>query len=201
MSLKKFGTTLRVGYDNIKNYIYLAHQYNLTESGTDYQIQGYQVGMRQHSGAISVITAQLRQKLMFWRLLHWDNEFTFQKSSNDDVLPVPSLNVYSNLYIRFKIARVLNCDFGADVRYFTKYYAPEYSPYMGQYAVDENSSNRVKVGNYPVVNVYANFLLQHTRFFIMLSHVNSSNGDYFFTPHYPLNQRVLRFGLSWNFFN
>ena len=201
LSLKKLGTRLRVSYDNIKDYIYLAHQYNLVENGTDYQIHKYQVGMHQHSGAISLITAQLRQKLTFWNLLHWDNEFTFQKSSNDDVLPVPALNVYSNLYLRFKIARVLKCDLGTDVRYFTKYYAPEYSPYMGQFAVQENASSRVKVGNYPVVNVYANFLLQHTRFFIMLSHVNSSNGDYFFTPHYPLNERILRFGLSWNFFN
>ena len=36
----------------------------------------------------------------------------------------------------------------------------------------------------------------------MFSHVNSSDGgDYFFTPHYPLNQRIFRFGISWNFFN
>ena len=117
------------------------------------------------------------------------------------MLPLPTLNIYSNLYLRFKIARVLKCDFGVDMRYFTKYYSPEYSPYMGQYAVQENSAVKVKVGNYPVMNVYANFLLQHTRFFIMFSHVNATDGDYFFTPHYPLNGRILRFGLSWNFFN
>ena len=164
-------------------------------------IRNYQIAMRQHSGAISVITAQLRQKFQFLRVFHWDNEFTFQKSSNDDVLPVPALNIYTNLYLRFKIARVLACDFGADARYFTKYEAPEYSPYMGQFAVQENAASRVKIGGYPVVNVYANFLLQHTRFFVMFSHVNASNGDYFFTPHYPLNERIFRFGLSWNFFN
>lgn len=201
LSFPKFGTQLRVVYDNIKNYIYLAHQYDLYESGNDYLHRNYQVAMRQHSGAISVLTAQLRQKFQFWNLLHWDSELTYQKSSNEDVLPVPALNVYSNLYLRFKIARVLKCDLGADVRYFTKYYAPEYSPYMGQYAVQENSASRVKIGNYPIVNVYANFLLQHTRFFVMLSHVNKSHGDYFFTPHYPLNDMIFRFGLSWNFFN
>ena len=201
LAMKKYGTFLKIGYDNIKNYIYLAHQYNLLKNGDDYTPQGYTVAMRQHSGAISVLTAQLRQKLEFWNLLHWDNELTYQKSSNDDVLPLPTLNIYSNLYLRFKIARVLKCDFGVDMRYFTKYYSPEYSPYMGQYAVQENSAVKVKVGNYPVMNVYANFLLQHTRFFIMFSHVNATDGDYFFTPHYPLNGRILRFGLSWNFFN
>lgn len=201
LALKKLGTRLRVSYDNIKDYIYLAQQYDLSQSGNDYLHHNYQVAMRQHSGAISILTAQLSQKLKFWNLIHWDNELTFQKSSNDDVLPVPMFNAYSNLYLRFKIARVLKCDLGADLRYFTKYYAPEYSPYMGQFAVQENTASRIKIGNYPVVNVYANFLLQHTRFFVMFSHVNSSSGEYFFTPHYPLNERIFRFGLSWNFFN
>ena len=133
---------------------------------------------------------------------------TYQNSSNKTVLPVPALNIYSNLYLRFKIAHVLRCDFGADVRYFTKYYAPDYVPILGQYAIQTNTDtngndNRIEIGNYPVANVYANFHLKHTRFFIMLSHFNAGTGrkNYFFTPHYPLNQSILRFGLSWNFFN
>lgn len=201
LNFNKTGTRLRISYDHLKDYIYLAQQYDLYHSGNDYLHRNYQVSMNQHKGAISLLTVQFRQKLKFLNLIHWDNEITWQKSSNNDVLPVPDFNIYSNLYLRFKIARVLKCDFGADVRYFTKYYAPEYSPVMGQYAVQENAASRVKVGNYPVVNLYANFLLQHTRFFVMLSHVNSSSGEYFFTPHYPLNERIFRFGLSWNFFN
>lgn len=37
----------------------------------------------------------------------------------------------------------------------------------------------------------------------MFSHVNSGMGnkEYFLTPHYPLNERIFRFGVSWNFFN
>ena len=90
----------------------------------------------------------------------------------------------------------------SDVRYFSKYYAPEYSPALGQYAVQENPDIRVKTGAYPIVNAYANFHLKNTRFFVMMSHVNySEGGEYFLTPHYPLNQRIIRFGLSWNFFN
>ena len=115
---------------------------------------------------------------------------------------MPDLNIYTNLFLRFKIARVLKCDLGADARYFTKYQAPDYNPAIGQFVVQENEVP-VEVGNYPVVNVYANFHLQHTRFFVMMSHVNAGSGkrNYFFTPHYPLNERILRFGLSWNFFN
>ena len=88
------------------------------------------------------------------------------------------------------------------VRYFTKYYAPDYSPALGQYAIQAGTS-RVKTGNYPIVNAYANFHLKRTRFFVMMSHINGGSGskEYFLTPHYPLNGRIFRFGLSWNFYN
>ena len=31
--------------------------------------------------------------------------------------------------------------------------------------------------------------------------VGQGDKNYFFTPHYPMNQRVFRMGVSWNFFN
>ena len=106
------------------------------------------------------------------------------------------------MYLLFKIAKVLNVQFGADVKYFTEYYAPTYSPMIGQFAVQDNS-NKIKVGNYPIVDVYANFHLKHTRFYLMASHVNKSSngGKYFLVPHYPYNPMTIKFGISWNFFN
>ena len=200
-SLKKAGVRMRVAYDNIKNYTYIGMAYNI--DGTTYNRTDYQATVRQHTGAISLLTLQLRKNFEFWHLLNWQTELTYQKSSEKEVLPVPDLNVYTNLFLRFHIAKVLRCDLGADLRYFTRYYAPEYNPQLGQFGIQETQASRVKTGNYPLVNVYANFFLKHTRFFVMLSHVNysSSGGEYFLTPHYPLNQRIFRFGVSWNFFN
>ncbi len=197
-SYKKTRTSLRVALDEIKNHTYFGHTYNITE---EFQRTGNEIHVRQYGKAISLITAALTQDFTLGPL-NWENVVTFQKSSEKDVLPVPDFNVYSNLFLRFKIAKVLSCDVGGDVRYFTKYYAPDYSPTLGQFTVQE-SAQRVEVGGYPVVNVYANFHLKHTRFFVMMSHINSGSGrkEYFFTPHYPLNERALRIGLSWNFFN
>ena len=150
---------------------------------------------------MNLLTASLSQDFTLGPV-NWESVVTYQKSSKEDVIPVPDLNIYTNLYLRFKIAHVLKCDFGADARYFTKYYAPDYSPALGQYTV-QDGNYKTKVGDCPIVNVYANFHLQHTRFFIMMSNVTASMGSkgYFFTPHYPLNGRILRFGLSWNFFD
>lgn len=195
---EKTKTTVRVAFDNIKNHTFFAMGYNVTD---DFGRTGNTLSVVQKSGAISLLTLELQQKLKLGPL-HWDNVITYQKSSDDMALPVPDLNIYTNLFLRFKIARVLKCDFGADARFFTKYYAPDYCPALGQYAV-QTGNNRTEVGNYPIVNVYANFHLQRTRFFVMMSHINAGQGkpDYFLAPHYPLNQRIFRFGVSWNFYN
>ena len=193
----KTKTTLRIAVDEIQNYTYMAMGYNIADD----KRTGNTIDVRQKGGSLSLITLALGQNFKLGPL-NWENMITYQKSTDNDVLPVPDLNIYTNLYLRFKIARVLKCDFGADGRFFTKYYAPDYSPALGQYAV-QTGDNRTKVGEYPVVNVYANFHLKQTRFFVMMSHVNAGSGsrDYFFTPHYPLNQRIFRFGVSWNFYN
>lgn len=203
LNYQKTRTTLRVEIDEIKNYTYFASSYNTVNDNR----VNHAIIVKQNNGLIHLLTASISQDFTFGPI-NWENMITYQNSSNKTVLPVPALNIYSNLYLRFKIVHVLRCDFGADVRYFTKYYAPDYVPILGQYAIQTNtdtngSDNRIEIGNYPVANVYANFHLKHTRFFIMLSHFNAGTGrkNYFFTPHYPLNQSILRFGLSWNFFN
>lgn len=198
LSFPKTRTKLRVAVDEIKNYTYFSQSYDITEKGLR---TGVMVTPMQESGGINLLTAQLEQNFRLG-ILNWENQFTYQHSSKESVLPVPAFNAYTNLYIKFKVVKVLNVDLGADMRYFTSYEAPDYSPYMGQYTVQGNGENNVKIGNYPIVNVYANVHIKHTRFFVMMSHINAGQGDknYFFAPHYPMNERVFRIGVSWNFF-
>lgn len=199
LSFPKTRTKLRVAVDEIKNYTYFSQSYDITEKGLR---TGVMVTPMQESGGINLLTAQLEQNFRLG-ILNWENQFTYQHSSKESVLPVPAFNAYTNLYIKFKVVKVLNVDLGADMRYFTSYEAPDYSPYIGQYTVQGNGENNVKIGNYPIVNVYANVHIKHTRFFVMMSHINAGQGDknYFFAPHYPMNERVFRIGVSWNFFN
>ena len=200
--LRRTGTTLRACYDNIQNYTYLGISYNKKVEDEATITTGYTADMMQSSANISLITLALEQNFRLG-ILNWENRLTYQKSSQSELLAVPDFNYYTNLYLNFTIARVLRIHFGADMRYFTSYYAPEYCPQIGQFAVQQNTALRTKVGNYPLVNVYVNLKLKQCRFFVMVSHVNAKSGNrnYFFTPHHPLNESVLRFGLSWDFNN
>ena len=198
VSVERWGTKLSAGVENVKNYTYLANNSTLNASGKGYLNR---IDVAQESENIQVASVALQQSLKAG-VFHFDTELTYQKSSNEGVLPLPDLNVYANLYVKFKIANVLNTELGADVRYFTSYYAPDYSPALGQF-YQQNPGDKVEIGNYPIANIYANFLLKQTRFYVMYHHINEGTGNrqYFLAPHYPISPKALWIGLSWNFYN
>ena len=177
LNIDRWGTNLRAGVENVKNYTYL-NQKAVPE---------------QNSGNIQILSATLKQNFRAG-IFHLDNEVTWQKSSNETVLPLPQISVYSNLYLLTKLAKkVLTVQLGADVRYFTKYNAPAYTPSIQQFHL-QPENDQVEIGGYPIVNVYANLHLKRTRLFAMYSHVNQGMGtrNSFLVPHYPINPSLLR---------
>lgn len=186
LNISHWGTNLRAGVENIKNYTYF-NQSALPE---------------QNGGNIQVLSATLKQDFRLG-VFHLDNEVTWQKTSNETVLPLPQLSLYHNFYILAKLAKkVLTVQLGADVRYFTKYNAPAYAPGVQQFHL-QPTDDLVEIGGYPIVNVYANLHLKRTRIFAMMYHVNAGMGsaNSFLVPHYPINPRLFKIGVSWNFYD
>lgn len=198
IGIERWHTKLTAGIETVKNYTYLANRSTLNAAGNAYLNR---IAVAQESSNIQVISATLKQDFRAG-IFNLETEFTYQNSSNKEILPLPTLNAYANAYLKFKIARVLNTEIGADVRYFTSYYAPDYSPALGQF-YQQNQNEKIEIGNYPIVNIYANFLLKETRFYAMYHHINEGTGkmNYFLAPHYPISPKALWLGLSWNFYN
>ena len=196
LDIAKTRTKLRVAYDNFDHLTYFGNSYEIDEN---FGRKNYKVNVRQ-SGNVSLLTAQLMQDFKLGPV-NLETVLTYQNSSDKAAVPVPTFNAYANLYLKFKIAKVLNTELGVDGRYFTQYEAMDYNPTLGVFCNQENGENNVKVGNYPILNAYANFHLKHARFFVMMSHFNQTAGNYFLTPHHPQNVSIFRFGVSWNFFN
>ena len=196
---QKTDTRLRVAIDEIQNYTYFGMSYELDAQKNRTGLTG---GVYQESGNINVLTAQLMQNFRLGPL-NWENVVTYQNSSNKEVLPLPTLNIFSDLFLKFKIARVLDVELGGCATYFTKYDAPDYLPQIAQFAIQENPDSRIELGGYPFIDVYANFQLKRARFFIAMSHINAGSGSkmQFLTPHYPMNNRTFRMGVSWTFIN
>ena len=94
----------------------------------------------------------------------------------------------------------MHVQFGVDANYYTRYYAPGYTPAMMSF----HTQNEVECGNFLWMNAYANVKLKKTRFFLMFSHVNQGlfgGKDTFSLPHYPLNPRKFQMGVSVDFAN
>ena len=194
----KTNTRLRVAVEEIQNYTYFGMSYDATKEGRT----NMTAGVYQESGNINVLTAQLYQNFRLGPL-NWENVVTYQNSSNKDVLPLPALNLFTNLYLKFRIARVLGVELGADATWFTKYYAPDFCPQLNQFAIQKTEASRVELGGYPFVDAYANLVLKGVRFFVMMTNVLNGKGNRmkFLAPHYPTNGSVLHLGVSWNFIN
>ena len=198
LSYSLTNTRLRLAVEEIQNYTYFGMSYDYSNTGRT----NMTASVHQEGGNINLLTAQLFQNFRLGPL-NWENIITYQNSSSPDVLPLPALNIFSNLYLKFKIARVLDVELGGNVTYFTKYEAPDFCPMLNQFAVQKNTASRVELGEFPFVDVYANLKLKGVRFFVMMNNVlySSANRKYFTTPHYPMNGSVMHMGVSWPFFN
>lgn len=175
-------TTLSAGVENLQNYVYFASD-----------------GLpRQYGGSLQVISATLRQKLRFG-IWHWDNTITWQHSSRSNVLALPALSLYSNMYLWFRAFKVLQIQLGADCNYYTRYDAPSYQPATMSFV----NQDATKVGNYAFMDLYLTCKLSKVRFYVMMSHINQGwfSKDYFSMPLYPLNPRKFQIGLSIDFTN
>ena len=192
-------TRLTVGVENIKNFSYFLNNGIALTNSEGNTVISNNVAPMQCKDNIQVVSANLQQ---FFKLgiLNWENDVTYQTCTHSDVVPLPTVTLYSNLFLRFRIAKVLKTEFGCDLKYFTEYEAPDYSPVIGMFT-SQNALTKTKVGNYPVLSAYINFDLTHTRFYVMYPHLNQSDGRYLWAPGYPINPKSIRLGISWNFYD
>ena len=181
IGLPKRDISIGVQFQNITNYVYLNEKCMPT----------------QHDGNVQVLAVDLLAKLRAWRF-HLDVQAVYQLTGNRDVLPLPDVALYGNFYYMDKFFKVLTVQLGTSVRYHTEYYGNAYMPALGQFYLQKE----VLIGNYPEMNVYANFHLKTVRFFVQYYHLNKGlfgGTNYLSMPCYPINPATFQFGLSWNF--
>lgn len=153
----------------------------------------------QHTDVFPVMNVSLGKDFHLWKF-HFRNIVKYQVSGNKDVLPIPDLSVYQSTWFeQWLIRGVLNMQIGFDIYYTSEYQGYAYQPATSQFYLQ----NERMLGNYPYLDVFLNFKHKRTRVFFKAEHLNSGQmePDYFKALHYPQNERVLKFGLSWSFYN
>ena len=154
----------------------------------------------QHSGTVSLTSLYARKDFRFAGF-HLDHRALVQITSNESVLPVPTLSAFLSYYYEFWVKRdVLRVQIGVDGRFNTSYYAPGYNPALSVFY----NQREVKIGNYPYLDLFVSAKWKRMRILLKLQHLNQDlfgNGEYFQTALYPLNPRMFKLGISWSFYD
>lgn len=180
---EKLRTEVGIGWTNILDYVYFD-----TASMP-----------QQTSKALMILTAWGKQKFRAGHF-HFDQTVYFQKSTQEDILSLPALAVYShNYYQNAFFKQALKFMIGVDLFYNTKFYADNYTPSSMQF----HNQREEKTGGYPKLDVFLNFRIQRADLFLKYEHVNYyvTNGEYFSALDYPINPGMFKFGIRWNFFD
>lgn len=175
-------TRINIGLENVQNLVYF------NEQGVPSQF----------GGNVQVFSASLNQPLRLG-IFNWDNKVTYQKSSNQRVIPLPQLTLFTNMYLLFRVA-TLTAQIGVDMTYMTSYSALGYNPAVMAFT---NCWIR-QVGNYPIMDAYANLKLKKVKFYVLYSHLNQGlfgGTNSFSALNYPLNPARFLFGLCVDFAN
>jgi len=138
-------------------------------------------------------------KSLSWRRWHFDDYLVYQKTDFQSTLRTPEFYNYSSLYYKTLLFSVLNADIGIDVRYNSEYVAPSYAVGLGQFY---NGAN-VTFSSYPIATVFLKATLQHTNFFVMYDYANQGafSPGFYTVNRYPQMDHLLKFGVSWAFYN
>ena len=156
----------------------------------------------QDNSPIQILTASFTKEFSF-RHWHLNTTEIYQQVPNTAPLPLPSFVAENSIFYQgFLFDGALLLKTGVDVFYNTAYYGYAYMPVFNQFYIQ----NRQQIGGYVYLNPFVSFRIKTFRAFVEMENVGSglipqTNNYYAYALHYPMTDRVLRFGISWDFWN
>ncbi|MFV8393858.1 putative porin [Flavobacterium sp. LB2P6] len=158
------------------------------------------VAPSQYDGTINYLSVKVSRELKFGNFA-LDNTILYQKVDQQDaILNVPEIVTRNTFYYsNYLFKHALFLQTGIVLNYFTKYYASDYNPVIGEFFVQ----NDKQIGNHPNFDFFINAKIQRTRIYFKAEHFNSSlmGNNFYSSPNNPSRDFTIRFGLIWNFFN
>ena len=162
-------------------------------------VQTQIVSPSQYAGTINYLSLKLSREFRFGKFA-LDNTVLYQKvEQNQAILNVPELVTRNTIYFTdYFFKKALYLQTGVVFNYFTKYYANDYNPVIGEFFVQREK----QIGNFPNLDFFVNAKIQRTRIYFKVEHFNSSlsGNNFYASPNNPYRDLTIRFGLVWNFF-
>jgi hypothetical protein len=198
---------------NLENWLRLSSKIvapsnNFELTGNYYVIRNYiyfnsEAKPENYPFILNYFSIKLAQTFKLWKF-YSTNELVFQKSENQNVLPLPDFVIHNSSYIDYNLkfkstGGELRTMLGVDIYYNTSFKGYEYSPALAEYYIQDKET----IGDYPLMDAFLNMKLKKLRFSFKLQHFNSGwlGQNYYSSIHYPYGRLAFKFGIFWAFYD
>lgn len=155
-------------------------------------------GLPQQFGPVQILSAQINNKLNFWRFHLVSNGLVKVTPSNSPIR-YPLLTVKESFYYEgYFFKKNMLARIGTDFFYYSAFDANYYNPATRQYQLSD-----LTIGNYPMFDLYFNAKVRTVDLFVVYRHASAGlfGNAYYASPRYPQIPSSIRLGLSWRLFN
>jgi hypothetical protein len=190
LSIPKFKLNLSAQYFLVSNYLYYVGFFQPAQTST----------------LFNVLNISLEKQFRLARNFHWRTWIVMQQRVGDGPLNLPLLTTRNQIGYDGNLGfKNLNTSFGLEVRYFTEYKAPGYSPFIGQYTFQDTAIVRMKA---PDISAYVHFRIKSFTAYVRAENLNTldfNSGGFVRnnvpTLVYPYPGLQIRVGIWWSFVN
>ena len=192
-SLYQSSLKLRLSGDYylLTNYTYITNFYSLEQFGA----------------LFNVLRASAEKTIKLGKRWNWHADIYFQKTIGNAPVNLPLVFTRNRFEYEGDLGfKNLNIAMGLEARYHTPYKADGYSPVLGQFFYQENTT----ISNLPDISAFIHFRIRSFKAYVRAENLNTLEfvkGSVKFThnnmaaPGYPYPGLLIRLGVYWGFVN
>jgi len=139
-------------------------------------------------------------KKLIFGAFHSYHTLAYQFASNRFVVRIPDIAYYTSNFFDFALVKdVLFLQIGFDLYYNTLFSGYSFMPATGFFY----NQDVQQLGNYPYLDLFLTARLKRTMAFFKIEHpyAQTIKKNYFHVLDYPMTGMVIKFGLSWTFYD
>jgi Putative porin len=189
-SVERVRFKLSAAYYLVTNYTFIKNLYEPDQFTTPFNL----------------LSISLEKQFIIHGGLNLKTSIVVQQRIGDGPVNVPFISTRNQLGYDGSLGlKNLRISFGLEMRYFTSYKAPDYSPLIGQYSFQDTTNIRMKL---PDLTGYLHFRIRTFTAYVRTENLNSINfttgkftNNNVPTRNYPYPGLQIRVGIFWNFVN
>lgn len=160
---------------------------------------------RQEAALFNVLHLNAEKRFRLSKYWNWYTEIHVQQTTGQPPVNLPFILTRNRIAFEGNFYTNLFLSTGIEIRYNTPYKADNYSPFIGQYFLQ----NGYTINNRPDINAFLHFRIKSFKGFFRVENLNTLNTAKgfafnklnFMTQQNPATGLWIRFGLWWTFVN